>query len=528
MGMPLAGFAIAQHQSMQGSHVVGYQNVMVLQDLPEMKPVKAPVGDTDVLLIRHGDSVHAYQATCPHAGAPLEQGAICDGKLICPWHKAAFNLDDGSLAEPLALSHLPQYPLRIENGMVQVKPEPLPARQPQSGSPSSAVFVIVGSGAAGSAAAWTLRDQGFAGKLILVDREREAPYDRTALSKFVAAGEMKISEVPAPVDDTFLQQVERYYGDVERLDSRQQNLHFADGSTLHFDKLLIASGGVPQRPEIPGKALFGVHLLRSIEQADSLLREVDEKQKLVIIGNSFIGMELASALRARGIEVQVIARDALPFKKQFGSKIAGFFRQLHEGQGVRFIEGEVAALQGERQVCGVELKSGEVVPADVVLLATGVAPATGFIHDIELLDDGSLPTNQQLQLSENIWAVGDIASYPVAKGYQRIEHYRVAQQQGRLAAKNMLGATQVFDRVPFFWTAHFGTRYEYLGHASEWDQFELIGSLDDQKFIGFYGQQGKLAAVISCGMYTLTAELVMRMQQPMTLQQAISLAKQRQ
>lgn len=507
---------------------MSYQNVLVLQDLPEMKPVKAPVGETDVVLIRRGESVRAYQATCPHAGAPLEQGAICDGKLICPWHKAVFNLDDGTLSEPLALSHLQQYPLRIENGMVQVNPAPLPERQPLPEGNDSAIFVILGSGAAGSAAAWTLRDEGFSGKLILVEREREAPYDRTALSKFVPAGKMKISEVPAPVDDEFLQQVERYYGDVERLDSRAQCLHFADGATLHFDKLLIATGGIPQRPDIPGKALSGVHLLRSIDQADSLLKEVDDKQKLVIIGNSFIGMELASALRARDIEVQVIARDALPFNKQFGSQIASHFLQLHQKQGVRFIEGEVASLQGERQVSGVELKSGEVVPADVVLLATGVAPATGFIHDIELLDDGSLPTNQQLQLSNTIWAVGDIASYPAGKGRQRIEHYRVAQQQGRVAAQNMLGAAQTFDRVPFFWTAHFGTRYEYLGHASEWDQIELIGSLEDQEFIGFYGQQGKLAAVVSCGMYTLTAELVMRMQQPMTLQQAISLAKQRQ
>ncbi|MCU5772079.1 FAD-dependent oxidoreductase [Erwiniaceae bacterium BAC15a-03b] len=507
---------------------MSYQNVMVLQDLPQMKPVKAPVGDTDVLLIRNGESVNAYQASCPHAGAPLEQGAICDDQLICPWHKAVFNLSDGSLAEPLALSHLQRYALRIENGMVQVDPEPLTTTKPHQGGDKTPVFVILGSGAAGSAAAWTLRDEGFNGKLILVDREPEAPYDRTALSKFVPSGNMKISEVPSMLDKAFLQQVNRVYGDVERLDSREQQLYFADGSTLHFDKLLIASGGVPQRPDISGKALFGVHLLRSIEQADTLLKEVDSQQKLVIIGNSFIGMELASALRAKKIDVQVIARQPLPFKAQFGEQIATFFRQLHEENGVRFVEGEVAALQGEQHVSGVQLKSGEVVPADVVLFATGIAPATGFIHDIALLDDGSLHTDAELQVGNNIWAVGDIATYPTADGELRIEHYRVAHQQGRVAAKNMLGAAEAFDRVPFFWTAHFGTRYEYLGHASEWDQFELIGSLAEKTFIAFYGQQGKLVAVASCGMYTLTAELIKRMQQPMTVEQAISLAEQYQ
>ncbi|MFS2222389.1 FAD-dependent oxidoreductase [Pantoea sp. B65] len=507
---------------------MSYQNVLVLQDLPQMKPLKAAVGDTDVLLIRNGESVSAWQATCPHAGAPLEQGAICDQQLICPWHKAVFNLSDGTLSDPLALSHLQRYPLRIENGMVQVDPHPLAASRQSASREETPVFVILGSGAAGSAAAWTLRDEGFNGKLILVDRENQAPYDRTALSKFVPAGKMEISEVPALLDEDFLGQVTRVEGDVERLDSREQCLHFADGSTLHFDKLLIASGGVPQRPDIAGKALFGVHVLRSIEQADSLLREVDSRQQLVIIGNSFIGMELASALRARKIAVQVIARHPLPFKQQFGEQIATFFRQLHEENGVRFIEDEVATLQGEQHVSGVMLKSGKVIPADVVLFATGIAPAAGFIHDIALLEDGSLQTDAQLQVAQNIWAAGDIATYPTRDGKLRIEHYRVAHQQGRIAAQNMLGAQQVYDRVPFFWTAHFGKRYEYLGHASEWDQFELLGSLAEKKFIAFYGQQGKLAAVASCGMYTLTALLIKRMQQPMTLQQALSLAREYQ
>lgn len=504
---------------------MGYQNIMVLQDIPELKPVKAAVGERDVVLIRQGQSVQAFQAKCPHAGAPLDQGAICDGKLICPWHKAVFNLQDGHMIDPLALQHLQQFPLRIENGMVQVDAEPLKPTVNSASHAASEVWVILGSGAAGAAAAWTLRDEGFRGRIILVDCERQAPYDRTALTKFVPAGKMKISEVPSPIKDSLLEHTERYFGDVKRLDSAKQQLHFADGSTLHFDKLLIASGGVPQRPDIPGKALAGVHVLRSIEQADSLLKQVEQQQKLVIIGNSFIGMELASALRTRKINVQVIARKPLPFKAQFGEQIAKFFRQLHEDNGVRFIEGEIASLQGESRVSAVKLKSGEVVPAEVVLFATGVAPATRFIKDLPLLEDGSLQTDAQLQVSENIWAVGDIATYPTAEGNLRIEHYRVAQQQGRIAAKNMLGAQQSYDRVPFFWTAQFGTRYEYLGHASNWDRFELLGSLADKKFIACYGQQGKLTAVASCGLYALTAELVIRMQQRMTIEDVVALAK---
>ncbi|QKJ86118.1 Rieske 2Fe-2S domain-containing protein [Paramixta manurensis] len=506
---------------------MNYQTALALRDLPQLKPIKAAIGDTDVMLIREGDNVRAYQATCPHAGAPLENGAVCDGKLVCPWHKAVFDIRNGEMCEPLALRDLKQYPVRIENGQVEVSPKAMSASSAFGQPGESPVWVVMGSGAAGSAAAWTLRREGFRGKLVLIDREPEAPYDRTALTKFVPAGKMAISDVPAILGEDFLPYTQPMHGDVERLDSGEQQLHFADGACLHYDKLLIASGGVPQRPEIEGNALFGVHVLRSIEQADTLLQEVDKTQKLVIIGNSFIGMELASALRNKDIEVQVIARSTLPFKQQFGAEIAHFFRRLHEENGVRFIEGEPAALEGEGQVSGVRLTSGKLIPAEVVLFATGVAPATGFIHDIPLLDDGSLEADTFLQVAENVWAAGDNVTWPGDTQPLRIEHYRVAHQLGRVAAKNMLGKQEPFDRVPFFWTAQFGTRYEYLGHAEEWDAWQLFGSLQDKKFIAVYGYQDKLAAVFTCGLYTLSAELLQRMQQPMDMREAVEWITQR-
>ena len=505
---------------------MSYQNAIVLQDLPQLKPVRVPIGEQEILLIRQDDEIKAYQAKCPHSGAPLEQGAIRDGYLVCPWHKANFAISDGSLCEPLALSDLQRYPVRVENGMVQVDPEALPPLYQFAEEEDEPVFAILGTGAAGAAAAWTLRREGFKGRLVLVDREQQAPYDRTVLSKFVPSGKMAIDEVPPLLDDDFWHYAERKHGDVEQLDSREQLLRFADGSTLHYDRLLIATGGIPQRPDFSGKALFGVHVLRSLEQAATLLQEVDESSQLVIVGNSFISMELASALRAKKVQVQVIAPDALPFKKQFGEQIARYFRELHEENGVEFIEGEVAALQGEKgHVSGVELKNGRVVPATAVLLATGVAPGTGFIHDLPLNDDGSLTASEELEIATNVWSAGDIATWPAASGPMRIEHWRVAQQQGRVAAKNMLGRGEKFDRVPFFWTAQFGTRYEYLGHAKEWDDFRLFGSLKEKTFVALYGQRGQLAAVASCGLYTFTADLVRRMQQPMTMAEGAVLAQ---
>lgn len=503
---------------------MNYQSTIALEDLPQREPTRIAIGETDVLLIRDGEQVQAFQATCPHAGAPLEEGAICDDKLICPWHKAVFDITAGTLHEPLALSDLQQYPVRVEQGMILVSPQALARADAVESDVDTPVMVILGTGAAGSAAAWTLRHEGYQGKIVLVERERQAPYDRTALTKFVPSGKMAIDEVPVILDDDFMQQVERVNADVERLDSKAQQLHLADGSSLHYDKLLIATGGTPQRPDVPGNTLENVHVLRSIEQADGLLKQVDAHHKLTIIGNSFIGMELASALRSRKVEVQVIAPQPLPFEKQFGKEVATHFRRLHEKNGVSFIEGEIEQLEGEEKVSGVRLTDGQLIATQVVLFATGVVPATQFIHDLPLEEDGSLRTDGYLSAATNLWVAGDIATYPVSGGHQRIEHYRVAQQQGRVAALNMLNHDELFDRVPFFWTAHYGTRYEYLGHASEWDEYRLIGSLEEQVFIALYGQKGQLVAATSCGLYTLTAELLYKMQKPMSMTDAVKMA----
>lgn len=502
---------------------MSYQTVVKFDALPERKPTKFTVGETDMVLIRDGERVQAFQAKCPHAGAPLEQGAVCGDKLICPWHKAVFQLSDGGMCEPPALANLKRYPVRIEQGNVLVSPQAMSPASAPVAQGETPVCVILGSGAAGSAAIWTLRDEGFSGRIVRIEREAEAPYDRTALSKFVPSGKMDISEVPKLLKQDVLGPVERIQDDVVQLNAQNRTLLLKSGQQVTFDRLLIATGGVPQAPDLPGRSLDGVHQLRSLAQADTLFSAVDETQQLVIIGNSFIGMEVAGALRNRDVDVTVIARDPLPFKKQFGEEIGRHFYELHRRNGVKFVSGEPEALEGEGQVSAVRLKGGQRVPASLVLLATGVTPATGFIHDLPLQEDGSLLADGQLRVQEAIWAAGDIASYLTPRGVQRIEHFRVAQQQGRIAALNMLGKNIMYDRVPFFWTAHYGTRYEYLGHASEWDECRLLGSLQNQQFIAFYCQQGMIAAVCSAGMNTLTAALVHDMQQPMTLAQGIAL-----
>jgi len=503
-----------------------YHYVTELNSLPENQPVKVDVAGTSMILIRTLVQVRAFQSKCPHAGGPLEKGAICDGKLVCPWHKGAFDITNGEWREPLALNNLKQYPVRIEQNRVLVSTRaasPTNSREIRGDRPQT--VVILGTGAAGSAAAVTLRDAGFSGHLILIDKEDEAPYDRTALSKFVPSGKMKISEVPHLLDDAFYSQpgVESVNEEVTRLDCEGHQLTLANGRTIQFDKLLLATGGQPVRPQLEGNHLAGVHVLRNIYQAQALLDEVEQEQQLVIIGNSFIAMELAAALRNQDIDVTVLSRHALPFVPQFGEEIGQKFLSLHKQNGVKFVTGEPESLTGSAHVEAVKLKDGRLIPAHVVVFATGVRPGTDLAPELPREEDGSLTVDETLRVAPDVWAVGDIASYPAPEGRRRIEHWRVAQQQGRLAALNMLGEHHTFDRVPFFWTTHFGTRFEYLGYCREWESMKVLGSFDDKRFAVLYGEGGVLKAVLSCGEYTATAGLVLKMQEPVSINAAAAM-----
>lgn len=309
---------------------MAYEQVMSLSSLAQMTPSKVTVGETDVVVIRQGEAIYALEATCPHSGAPLEKGALCDGKLVCPWHKSVFAISEscpGSLLEPPALRALKRYPVKVDHDAVWIDPQPLDEATPLQTADKTPVYVVLGTGAGGSAAIKALRESGFTGRLVVVEREKQAPYDRTALSKFVPQGDMDINEVPSLLPEAYFQQqqIERINGNVEEVDSKRHSLRLEDGKTLSYHRLLLATGATPQRPDLPGKALHGVQVLRSLEQAATLVATVEHEHQLVIIGNSFIGMEVAAALRKQDIAVTVVSPHPLPFEKQFGTELGTFF-----------------------------------------------------------------------------------------------------------------------------------------------------------------------------------------------------------
>jgi NADPH-dependent 2,4-dienoyl-CoA reductase/sulfur reductase-like enzyme/nitrite reductase/ring-hydroxylating ferredoxin subunit len=469
----------------------------------EMKQVS--VDGSEILLARVGGKYHAVGALCTHYGAPLVEGVLSGDRIVCPWHHACFNATTGDVEEPPALDALPCYEVRAEGGniIVSLPDESADRRTPamarRDSSSDGRLFVIVGGGAAGYAAAQTLREDGFRGRVCLVTREDRAPYDRPNLSKDYLSGHAEAGWMPLRPDAFY-----EDYGielvckkEVTRVDARAKTITFEGGGTLGYDALLVATGGSPRRLNIPGGDLKNVHLLRSFADADSIIASAKSSARAVVAGASFIGMEAAAALAGRGLEVTVVAPSAEPFESTLGAEVGGLFRRLHEERGVKFKLGSIVfRIEGASKVDAVTLKSGERIETDMVLVGVGVHPATGFLEGVTLHEDGGVIVDEHLRAAEGLYAAGDIAHYPDARTGERlrIEHWRMAQQQGRVAAHNMAGRVTAFDAVPFFWTQQFNAGLLYVGHASRWDEIIYQGDVAGRDFLAFYVRGGRVSA----------------------------------
>ena len=494
-------------------------------DVPQDRGLQVEIGDCKIVLLRANGELRAFQGLCPHAGAPLAEGALCHGRLICPWHKAAYRAEDGGLCEPPSLDSLKRYPLELRGDEVWVDDQPLPdPHTPPADDPRT--FVVVGAGAAGTACAAALREKGFGGRIVLVDGEPDAGYDRTVLSKFVLAGEMSPKEVPPLRDEAFYQaqRIERVQSEVTLLDAPGKALHLNNGGILRYDAAVLATGGAPNPLKLPGAELANVFVLRSKTQAEQIINAAQPGQRAVIIGDSFIALECASALREFGLDVTVLARHAIPFAKQFGEAVGKAIRALHEEHGVKFIsEHEATQILGEDKVEGVLLDNGLRLAADLVLAGVGVHPATEPFDSLPKEEDQSLRVDDGMRVSGGLWAIGDIATFPLNGQPTRIEHWRLAQQHARIAAANMLGGEEHYLDVPFFWTYHFGKNYNYLGHAQEWDQVEFSGEPEQPPFIGLFAKDGIVVAAVACDKQRAMALLAERMKQPLRMKEAWTL-----
>jgi len=469
----------------------------------EMKQVSA--NGAEVLLACVGGNFHAVGAHCTHYGAPLVEGVLSGERIVCPWHHACFNVTTGDLQEPPAFDALPRYEVRIENGqvIVHVPDDAQDRRTPQMAqrdTKDERLFVIAGGGAAGYAAAQTLREEGFMGRLVVITRENHLPYDRPNLSKEYLQGTAEPEWLPLRSEGFFAEHnIEVVHGRaITRVDAAQKTISFADEEVLRCDALLLATGGEPRRLPFQSPAYSNVFVLRSYNDSKAIIAAAEKGRRAVVIGASFIGMEVASSLTARGCEVTVVAPDEAPFTKILGPEIGKLFQTIHVENGVKFrLAASVVDFAGPEKVTAVVLGNDERLEADLVVVGVGVKPATGFLEGVSLHKDGGVFVDEHLRAADGVYAAGDIAYFPhpLTGDRQRIEHWRTAMQQGRIAAMNMLGKKVAYDSVPFFWTRQFDAGLLYVGHAVTWDEIVYQGDVAAREFLAFYIKEDRVLAV---------------------------------
>jgi NADPH-dependent 2,4-dienoyl-CoA reductase/sulfur reductase-like enzyme/nitrite reductase/ring-hydroxylating ferredoxin subunit len=450
------------------------------------------------ILVRRGAELFAIGSACTHYGGPLAEGLLVDDTVRCPWHHACFSLRTGEALRAPALNPVPRWRVEQRGGSAFVMgrlESAAPRRVAAPGMPGS--VVIVGGGAAGSAAAEMLRREGYAGRLTMLSADASAPYDRPNLSKNYLAGSAPEDWIPLrPAEFYREHEIDLKLGvRVGAIDTASRQVEIEGGERHGYDALLLATGAEPVRLALPGGDLPHVHYLRTFADSRALAAGAQTAQQAVVIGASFIGLEVAASLRARGVAVHVVGREACPMEKVLGAQAGNFIRRLHEEHGVTFHLGTTAAGIDARSVT---LAGGEKIPADLVVVGVGVRPAIALAERAGLAIDRGIAVDEYLQTSvPGIFAAGDIARWPDPLTGERIrvEHWVVAQRQGQTAARNILGRRERFAAVPFFWTEQYDFGLAYVGHAERFDAAEIDGRLDARDCTIAFRRDGRKLAV---------------------------------
>lgn len=452
-----------------------------VSSLVEGQPLLGHIDETAALLVRVGAEVFAVGATCTHWSGPLAEGLVTGEAIRCPWHHACFSLRTGEVQAPPALAALPRWRTNIRAGRVYAGDRVDDVAQPRTATPAHPVaIVIVGAGAAGMVAAETLRKEGYRGPVTLIDPDADAPYDRPNLSKDFLAGNAPEEWLQLRGEDFWREHsITRVQAAVDAIDTKGKQVRLSNGDAVAYDGLLLATGAAAIRLPIPGSDQPHVLVLRSRADCTRLIAGLTPNAHVVIAGASFIGLEAAAALRQRGVDVSVVAPEAVPLARVLGDDVGHVLRDRHERAGVRFHLGHTIAQIGERDVV---LDNGERLPANLVLLGVGVRPSVSLAETAGLRVENGVVVSELLETSvRGIFAAGDIARYPDPRTGElvRVEHWVHAQRQGQAAARNLLGHAEPYRAVPFFWTTQYDITVSYVGHAARWDSTRVGGSIAD-------------------------------------------------
>jgi NADPH-dependent 2,4-dienoyl-CoA reductase/sulfur reductase-like enzyme/nitrite reductase/ring-hydroxylating ferredoxin subunit len=474
-----------------------------LADVAEGGVILGHVAGEAVLLARCGHELFAIGAECTHYHGPLAEGVLVEDTVRCPWHHACFSLRTGEALRAPALNPVPCWRVELRNGTVYVREKVAPteggARPTRQSAPEA--IVIVGGGAAAEAAAEMLRREGYSGPITMFSDDDAPPCDRPNLSKDYLAGNAPEEWIPLRPPEFYGQhKIELRLGTrVVAIHANTGEIELADGSRHGYGALLLATGAEPVRLGVPGSDLPHIYYLRTLADSKALIAKATASRRAVVIGASFIGLEVAASLRARGLEVHVVAPEARPMETVLGPEVGDIVRRVHEEHGVVFHLGTTpTSFDGDR----VALQSGERLEADFVVVGIGVRPRTALAEQSGITVDRGVMVTEYLETSiPGIYAAGDIARWPdrLTGAPIRIEHWVVAERQGQTAARNMLGARERFNAVPFFWTQQHDLLLNYVGHARQWDRIDIDGRLEAKDCTVAYWHSGRKLAVLTIG-----------------------------
>jgi len=469
--------------------------------LPEGAMIAGHAHGDPVLVARHDGKCYAIGAVCTHWSGNLVEGLLVGDTVRCPLHHACFSLATGEARRAPALDPVQTYHVEERDGSIVVLGK-LDTAQPAAESlPPIKSAVIVGAGAAGVAAGEMLRRRGFTGTIDLIDAQPALPVDRPNLSKDFLSGAAEEAWVFLRPQEWFDERrLTLHLGKrVTRIDTNAHLVELSDGSQLPFDRLLLATGATPiQLPNAPA-GTPNIHYLRTLDDSKSIIASATSKKRAVVIGASFIGLEVAASLRARGVEVHVVAPEQRPLERIVGAELGDMVRAKHVEEGVIFHLGQTAKTIALPRV---ELSDGSTLDADFVVVGVGVRPEMTLAESIGLRTDKGVLVDEYLETSvPGIFAAGDIAKWPDRHTGQplRVEHWVVAQRQGQVAACNMLGARTAFDAVPYFWSTHYDVSIDYVGHAEKWEQLRVDGDPSQHDCKVEYRNGDTLLAVATVG-----------------------------
>ena len=498
-----------------------------------------------VLLAHVEPNWFAIGAKCTHYSAPLAEGVLVGETIRCPWHHACFELHNGAASHAPALNDLPVYDVTLENNMVRVVGKRVTVnrrertRRPRSSrvpervvvetspmtGPSS--VVIIGAGAAGNACAEMLRREGYRGPVLLIDIDPDTPYDRPNLSKDFLAGSAPEDWLPLhPKEFYEAQGIELLTGvKAERIDPKAKKVFLSNGSTRSYGMLLLATGATPNRLDVSGGDR--ISYLRTLADCRSIIEKVGTAKSAVVIGASFIGLEVAASLVTRGLQVHIVAPEKLPLEKTLGADLGALIQKVHEERGVVFHLGHTAK---SIEPGAIVLDDDARLDADVVVAGLGVRPNVEIAETAGVVMDNGVAVNEFLETSiSGVFAAGDVARWPDAYSdvRLRVEHWVVAERQGQVVARNMLGYRDRFDDIPFFWSAHYDKlSIHYTGHADRWDSTKIDGDVMKMDCSVSYMVAGQRRATATINRdrqsleteVTMERELVLKPPPPLTME----------